>query len=352
MKSSLKDVAQLANVSIATASLALNGKPVNEVTRESVLRAAKKLNYVAMSAGRSLKSGKSFVIGIFIFNSHRYENLMEVCSYYYKLLLGVFSESDLHDYSVMVENVYWEGGKGDQLLFRKISSGAIDGVIIIPQFSYPYTFLSYLHSLDFPYVICNPVEDIPPSHVVALDNESGASMAAEYLITRGRRKIGMVTGPVNHNEAVLRINGYNRALEKHRIGIRPEWTIEADFTISGGYKAGKQLFTGTKEYPDGILCGNDYTAAGLMRVVHERGLRIPDDIAVIGFDNNEVCIAVYPALTTIENPTYEIGVRSARRLVEVIEKRSLNDGNRGEGAEDSALAPVILEPKLIVRESV
>lgn len=340
MRVSLKDVAKLANVSVATASLALNNKPVNETTRSRVITAAEKLNYVATSSGRRLQAGKSFVVGIFVLDSKAHRNFVEECAYYYDLIRGVVSESTPRGYSVMFEDAYWDDRAAEQMLFRKVSGGEVDGAIIIPQFSFPYDFLDYLESVSFPFVLCNPVEGIAERNCVEVENRKGAYAVGRYLLAAGYTHLALVNGPARHYEAQLRAAGFEEALREASVSVRDEWWVESDFTMTGGYQTFRRLLETGEDHPNALFCANDYMAAGAMRAIRERGLRVPDDIAVAGFDNSEISRAVYPQLTTVDNPTDEVGRQAARRVFDLI-------------AEPGADLPrVTLPARIVERESV
>ncbi len=339
MPATLKDVAKLAKVSVATASLALKNKPVSAKARAAVFEAAKKLNYVAGSAGLSLKSGKSFSVGLYILNSRTNRDLTNECSYFYAMLKGVLEETAHRNYSFNFEIGYWEDIEKNNFILDKAYSRSIDGAIIVPQYSFHYSFLKALEDLSFPYVICNPMVNIDPAKTVTVNNYQGAFLAVRFLAERGKRRIAVINGPKNHYDAMERAKGFNEAVVRLGLTIVPEYIAYGDFTIAGGYGAAVSMLDSAKDHPDGIFCANDYMAAGAIRALNERGLKVPGDVSIVGFDDTDISKGLSPSLTTVKNPTFETGKKAAERLFCLIEN------------PDAAYEPIVLEPQIVERES-
>lgn len=339
MTPTLKDVAKLAKVSTATASLALNGKPVNEETKKRVLEAAKKLNYVTSRVGKSLISGKSHTIGLYILNSRTNNVLTEECSFFYSLLRGVLSVTTKYGYLFNFEVGFWEDLKSNNFILEKVYSRSVDGAILIPQYVYHYGFLETLEEKGFPFVVYNPVVQLNPAKSIVIDNYKGACKAAEYLIKNGFKRIGFINGPKNHFDAVNREKGFIDTLIKYGVKIYKEYMINSTFTINGGYDSMKHIINNCANLPDAIFCCNDYMAAGAIRALDQLGYKVPEDISVIGFDDTDIARGLSPALTTLKNPMFEVGKYAAERLFELIEEK------------DDKLDPIVLTPELIVRDS-
>ena len=338
-KVKLEDVAQLANVSPATASLALAGKTVvKEETRKRVVQAAEKLGYVGSSIAASLKSGKTNTVALFILNLRQNQSLTESTSYFWEILRGILDVTDEYSYSFTYHVFYWEDPKSMQYLNHRINNSSVDGYIIFPTYMFHYSFLNELIGTEKPFVICNPVVNVEPENTVIIDNYIGGIKATEHLITRGYKKLALINGPENHFDAVNRLRGFRDVLSQNDKRIISEYIIYSDFTINGGYQTTKQFLPGLTDYPDAIFYANDYMASGGMRAIHELGLKIPDDIGVIGYDGLEIGEVVSPPLTTIDTNTYRVGVSTARRLFSLI--------NGEEHTE-----PAVLEPELVIRDS-
>ncbi|CEP69529.1 Transcription regulator HTH, LacI [Moorella glycerini] len=338
MKTTLKDVAALAGVSLATASLALNnGKGVSAETRERVLAAARKLNYVQSTIGRNLITGRSYTVGLYILNASNNPDLTGECSYFYPLLRGVWSEAEKEGYSLNFAVKLWEEIEQSNFIVQKALDQSIDGMIIIPQYNYHYSFLQELERLGFPYVIINPMICLDRGKSIALDNYLGAALATQYLIDQGFTRLGFINGPPNHHDAIIREKGFIETAARAGIKVDRDLIEYGDFTTRSGYQAMNRILT-RGVVPEGLFCANDYMASGAMHALYDHGYLVPRDVAIIGYDDTDVASSVYPQLTTVRNPTYEIGKAAMQRLLSYI---------KGE----TSLQEIIFKPELIIRES-
>lgn len=338
MTATLKDVAALANVSRATASLALNGKEVNEDTRQKVLKAAKKLNYYKSSVARNLITGKSNTIGLYILNSDESPNLTEECSYFYLLIKGIIGEIENHGYTFNFEEGRWKDVLEKDFLVEKAYSRSIDGMIIIPQYVYQYNFVTELDKVKFPYVIVNPSLPVNGRNSVVVNNYQGSALAVEYFNSIGIKNIGFINGPKNHYDAVVREKSFIENILLYGMSLHNGHVYYGDFTIEGGYRAACEMIS-RGPVPQAIFCSNDYMAAGAMSALREKGLEIPKDVSVIGFDDIDVSRAVYPKLTTLNYSIFEVGKSAATRLLQLIKGEEIpND-------------PLVIETKMVIRDS-
>lgn len=339
MSATLQDVANLANVSVATASLALNGKTVKAQTRIKVLEAAQKLNYVANSIGKNLISGKTNTVGLYIFNTKDETGLTEECSYFYNILRGVLHVTEKYGYSFHFDIGYWEDSGSNTQFNQKVYSHSFDGVIVMPYYVHHYFFMDTLEKLHFPYVIYNPNIHVDPAKCIIVDNYAGAQKATDYLIDIGFTRIGFINGPENHFDAINRGRGFYNALIKRGLQVYNEDIVNSDFTIQGGYLAMQQIINNHPTLPEALFCANDYMAAGAMKALYQMGYQVPRDISIIGYDDTDIARGIFPALTTIQNPTFQMGQLAAERLFDIILGRN------------SPQESIILKPELIVRES-
>lgn len=313
----LKDVAQMAGVSVATASLALNGKGVNEKTRERVLECARKLHYVPNRGGRTLITGKSNTILMVIINSTRYPNLIEKSTFFYHFMQEILHVANLHNYNFHLAVVEWENPLLLEFFRRKVQDKSNDGMIIIPQYRREYSFLSDLR--DFPTVMLNPWQECGGIPSVLVNHGLGAKSVALHLIENGYREIAVIHGPNDHHDGFCRKTAFLDTLARAGISIPEEFQFESDFTTQSGYEGAKQILSGPT-IPDVIFCANDYVAAGAMRFLHEQGLRIPQDIALVGYDNTDVAEALHPRLTTVGGVLKEVGRALGTLLFDVMGK--------------------------------
>jgi len=344
MPATLKDVAALARVSLTTASHALNGKTVNEETRKRVLDAAKKLRYHTSSIGRNLIKNSSNTIGMLIINSKQSRDMTEAISYYYGMIKGVLAGIQQHGYVFNFEVVYWEDIENSDYMEKKVYGRSLDGMILIPQFMHYYSFLSTLDEEQFPYVIINPSIGIKAQSRVVVDNYKGGYLAAEHLLQSGHEKLAFINGPGNHYDAHQREKGFLSGLLERGVKYDRKNVIYSDFTNEGGYEAMKQILANCRgDLPTAVFCANDYMASGAMAAIYDAGLKVPEDISIVGYDDIDVARAIYPKLTTIKSPVKDIGFQAAERVLRLIEKKE-----KGNGLEYNE---VVFEPTLIIRGS-
>ncbi|MCF7942949.1 MAG: LacI family transcriptional regulator [Spirochaetia bacterium] len=330
--STIKDVARLAGVSTATVSLALNGKPVNEATRRLVKSCAKKLNYVPNRSGRTLITGKSSTILLVILNSVKYTNLVADTTFFYNYIEGLLEIATEHGYSLTFDVKNWEDDDLDEYFHRKIQGKGIDGIIIIPQFMRPYSFLEVLG--DFPVVFLNSYLKGERISSLYVDNYWGGRLVAQYFQRCGFRKIGFINGPEEHYDASERKRGFFDVLgTSHNI-------IEAfgDWSARSGYEAAGRILSQRKV--DALFCGNDFMASGVMRYLYTHLLEIPGDVSIIGYDNTSLSSSLYPRLSTVDGQLREIGKGLGYLLFSLLNSNSIS----------VAQFPVI-KPKLVIRES-
>jgi DNA-binding LacI/PurR family transcriptional regulator len=343
MPSSLKDVAALAGVSITTASRALNGKGVNVHTRERILEAVKKLKYHPSAIGKNLINNKSNTIGMYILNTRKSRDMTEEISYYYAMIKGALSCIQKYDYVFNFEVLDWEDLDKHNVFAKKIYGRTIDGLILVPQFMYHYSFLNLLEEEQFPFVIIDPKVGIKPENSVSVDNYRGGCLAADHLLSLGHSRIAFINGPETHVDSQTREKGFLSRLLGSSIRFDRSEIIYSDFTNEGGYDAAKRILSDSGRIPTAIFCANDYMASGALAAISSLGLRIPDDISLMGYDDTDIARCIYPKLTTIRTSVKDIGFLAAERVLHLIAS------NKKQTAE--AYPEIMLEPTLIVRDS-
>ncbi len=322
MSSTLKDVAALAGVSLTTASNAINEKPVNANTKERVLDAAKKLKYHTSSIGRNLIKNKSNAIGMIILNSKKSKDITEEISYYYAMIKGALASIQQHDYVFNFEVMYWEDIEYTEYFPRKVFSKTIDGMILVPQFMYNYSFLPLLEEEHFPYVIINPSVNIRPECRAVIDNFQGGYLAADHLLNLGHKRILFINGPADHKDSYEREKGFLARLLESGIPYDKCNILYSDFTNNGGYTLMKKILEEKGRTFSAVFCANDYMASGAMNAIFEAGFRIPEDFSVIGFDDTDIAKCIYPGLTTVKSPVKELGFKAAERIFELMSDKN------------------------------
>jgi DNA-binding LacI/PurR family transcriptional regulator len=330
----LKEVADLAGVSVATASTALNRGPVKESTRKRVLDCAKQLNYVPNRIGRTLNTGKSNTIALLMMTCAEYADIVHKTSLFYYLQQGVLSVVDGADYSLRLEVKAHEDPGLLDYFEQIIGDKTLDGIIIVPQYRRDYPFLYPLKKHGFPYIMMRPACFGRDVNHLDLENYHGGQLVAQLFAGKGCSRVAMINGPETHVDAIERERGFFEGLVA--AAIKKVTKRYGDFTVPSGSIAMESIM---KEFtPDAIFCANDYMAAGAMKVLRAHGLKIPDEVAVVGYDNTDLCLALDPTLTTIDYQAEEVGRCLAAGLLDLV------------GGKTTSLA-MSIQPLLVPRES-
>lgn len=326
------DIAKEANVSPATVSRVLNRQGnVRTETAQKVLRIAKAKKYSPNVMARSLRTKRSNLIGLIIPDI---ENPI-----YPAPVRGIQDVANRKDYSVIIHSTDGDERKEIETI-RRLSAAGVDGLII--NISESCTLLveeiSKLRKSSLPVVALGSRHPKLEIDCVSVDNEKGAYLAVEHLLKLGHRKIAVVLGPKDNLSSKERFAGYKKAMDDYCAPIAEEWIYEGSFKLGSGYQAAKKLLA-EKKGIEAIFCVNDVMALGAMNAIQEEGLKIPEDIAVVGFDDIELAALSKPSLSTVAQPKYESGKIAAELLFKQIE------GAQSPGKYYS------IEPNLVVRQS-
>jgi LacI family transcriptional regulator len=329
-KMTIRDIASLAGVSIATVSRVLNGRPdVSPETRETVLQLVREHNFSFNRSARSLASGRTGLIGL---------TTPLVHAEYFALLMSGAAEAlyerDLR--SVMCPTLH-EHDREVSLLDR-LMHGTTDGAILLLP-SESSEELAALQDRDFPFVVLDPREPLDDRiPVVSAAHWSGARSAVDHLTGLGHRRVAAITGPSSWLASIDRLDGYHAALAARGILAPAEYIRESDFQLEGGHLATQQLLD-LPEPPTAIFAFNDNMAIGAMRAAQDRGLVIPRDLSVVGFDDSWGATIVSPPLTTVSQPLQEMGRVAVSLLIRLLEGRRVQT------------LRIELSTKLVVRQS-
>ena len=302
------DVAREAGVSYTTVSRVVNGKAnVKPETRERVLMAMTRLGYVADQRARSLAGGRSQVIGLLVHDLGT--------SYIGEVIRGIDAELAPVQYDLLLYTTHRRKTRESAYVVA-LTRGLADGLLLVLPRD-PGAYLQTLRQHHFPHVLIDHrgVDEVTPA--VAAANRQGAYRATEYLIELGHRRIGFITGAIDQMCAQDRLEGYRSALVDHGLTYASELVYEGNFLQPLGYAGARALL----ELPDpltAIFASNDVSAFGVMEAVWEQGLRIPDDVSVVGFDDIPQAAHVHPPLTTVRQPLEEMGRTATRMLLEYI----------------------------------
>lgn len=312
----LEEIARLAGVSRSTVSRVVNGDHrVSSAVRLRVEAVVRAHDYHPNAAGRSLASRRTRIIGLLIPNA---VNSLFRDPFFPLLIQGAVEACNEADYNLtMLMETSEQGIASDRVYQRVIRGRHVDGVVIASSVIED-PIIARLEADDFPFVLVgrHPRHEV---NFVDADNQSGARMAVAHLLEHGSERVAMITGPANMIASIDRHAGYVAALQEAGRLPEPEWTRYSDFTWRGGYHATKQLLACTSPRPDAIFVASDAMAAGVLQALYDGGLRVPDDIVVMGFDGLEETRVSLPVLSSVVQPVAEEGRCAVRILLELID---------------------------------
>ena len=309
----LDEIARRAGVSRSTVSRVINDHPnVSEEVRNRVKEIIEETGYQPNLAARSLASQKSKVIGLVI---PRQIQTLFTDPYFPLLTLGITQACNHFDYTLSL--FLLETIDDERKLFPRISrSGLLDGVIVQSTREGDIA-IPLLVENQVPFVVIGRPFDTPEASYVDVNNPKAAFMAVEHLIKLGRKRIAAITGPLSHNVGRDRQAGYQQALKRYGLPLDDDLLVEGDFTEQSGYKAAQTLLAMNF---DAVFVASDSMAIGALRKFREAGTHIPDEIAVVGFDDLPIAASATPSLTTVHQPIRRSGFKAVELLIEIIEQ--------------------------------
>jgi LacI family transcriptional regulator len=315
----IKDVAATAQVSIKTVSRVLNHEPsVAEATRQRVLSAVDLLGYVPNLSARRLKSGKSESLALI---------LPRVTSPYASQLLScVLAEARRHGYTLLVLEHSVDKAEGLEFVRRTLLHRQADGLLIAPPGADNAQLTEYVRTHDVPVVYITPRSLKQGYTCVEATDRIGALEATRYLLQLGHRRIAHVTGMMSQRFAQERLDGYLEALNEAAVPIDMNLIREGNNSVESGHEAACSLLD-SAEPPTAFFAANDEMALGVMMLTWQRGLHIPNDVSIVGFDDIPLAQQVFPALTTVLQPIDEMARVAVSKLVDLIEGRNLEPVN-------------------------
>lgn len=312
----LEEIARLAGVSRSTVSRVVNGDArVSAAARQRVGEVIRVHNYHPNAAARSLASRRSRILGLLI--PHAVGVLFRD-PFFPILIQGVVEACNETDYNLtMLMETADERITSHRVYERIIRGRHVDGVVIASSVVED-PIVSRLQQDRFPFVLVGR----HPRHEVSfvdVDNRGGAREAVNHLIHHGRRRIAMITGPMNMIASIDRYGGYVTALQEAGRFPDPAYLVNSDFTRRGGYRAMQELLSGRAEQPDAVFVASDAMASGALQALRDAGLDVPGDVAVMGFDGLEDTLVSRSILSTIVQPTIDEGRIAVQTLLELIE---------------------------------
>ena len=327
------DIAEKLKISPATVSRGLQDHPaISKKTKKKIIELAEKIGYRSNHFARNLRNQKTQTIGVIVprLNSHFMSSVIS----------GVEHIANKEGYNLIISQSSESSAK-ETSNARTFFNSRVDGLLV--SLAYDTKELSHFDSFfkkSIPVIFFDRVMEHENSTSILIDNRKAAYEATKHLIEQGCRKIVHITAPLLQNVYVDRMKGYKQALAEHKIKFRDEDIIIGNLSQEAGVNAAETILK-MKKTPDGVFVANDNCAVGCMLAFKQKGYRIPEDIAIVGFNNDPVSLVIEPHLTTINYSGYEMGEVAARHLISHLKGTSpIHSTNT-----------IILRSELIVRES-
>ena len=307
MAVTIKDVAREAKVSVATVSRALNGSAsVTEATRRRVLGVAARLRYVPHGAARSLVTRRTQTIGALL------PDLFG--EFFSELIRGIDLAARARGLHLLVSSSHGDAAEAAAAL--RAMQGRVDGLLIMS----PHVDAGFLRehlSSTLPAVLMNTAVEGAACSTLNIDNYGGAFAMTQHLLARGHRRLAFIAGPGGNFDASERLKGFNDALAEAGGKLQAQ-ILDGDFSEESGYRAGRRMLA-TAKRPDAVFAANDMMAVGCLFALTEAGLRVPDDIALAGFDDIPIARFVTPPLSTVRVSIADLGQGALEQLVAQME---------------------------------
>jgi DNA-binding LacI/PurR family transcriptional regulator len=327
----IKDIAQKLNISLSTVSRALrNTNDINADTKKAVLELAEKLNYQPNRLAISLRQKQTHTIGVIVPN----------LDYVLSLMVRGIDEVALEaGYTVMVCQSNESFGR-EILNTSRLLNSLVDGFIIsVSSETKTFEHFKKIQERQIPMVVFDRVTPDLVAPSVRLDNEMGGLIATEHLLEQGYKRIAILAGPKNLGISNNRMEGYLNALKKYKIKKDDDLIIHCDFNQDYAYYATQELLN-QKKRPDAIFAISDRMAIGAMLAIKKKGLRMPENIGLVGFNNEPVVALVTPQISSVDMSSFELGNAAAKLFIQTMHNN-----------EDMSKEEIILKPKLYIRES-
>ncbi|MBN1317770.1 MAG: LacI family DNA-binding transcriptional regulator [Anaerolineales bacterium] len=336
-KITIRDVAAVAGVSHQTVSRVLNYKPdVSQETRQHVLQVIEELEYQPSAIARSLAQQRSYTLGVVT------AGLCYIGPS--RTLNGITEQAEHNGYALLLKELPKFGSNDLQPIIKSLFAHRIDGIIwAVPEVGDNRAWFEARHaelSVPMIFTTMQSRENLPS---VAIDNYAGGRMATEHLMRQGRRRIGHIAGPLDWWEARQRKAAWRDSLRSANLPDGDDHVQEGNWSSAGGYEAFDRLL---EKYPDmdAVFVANDQMALSVLQIACMKGIRIPDDLAVVGFDGLPESLHYWPPLTTVYQDQAQLGRIAVQQLVQMIEVGQ-------DSTVNAKPKPIMMQPELIVRAS-
>jgi LacI family transcriptional regulator len=307
MSATIRDVAREAGVSVSTVSRVLNDSgPVKPATRQRIRDVAQRLRFTPNTTARSLSMRRTSTLGVLLPDVYG--------EFFSEVIRGIDQTAQQHGFHVLISGAHNEPAEVDAAV--RAMRGRVDGLLLMAAELDPDVLA---HNLPdrVPAVLINARHDTTQFDTINIDNFGGAVVMTQHLLRLGHREIRMVGGPARNRDAAERERGFRYALQQAGITPRAEWVLAGNFTEASGYSAVETLLS-EETPPTAIFAANDSMAVGALSAARNRGLRVPEDVAVVGFDDIPIAEFVNPPITTVRVAIAKLGSCAAERLVQCI----------------------------------
>ncbi|MGX1930609.1 LacI family DNA-binding transcriptional regulator [Flagellimonas sp. 2504JD4-2] len=330
-KVTIKDIANELGITPSAVSKALNNHPRMSVeTKTSVLEVAKKLNYQPNLLASALRKGKSNLVGIIVPRAHS--------NFFSSVVENIEETLSDHGYNVIItqsnESYQKECKNIDALLHIQV-----DGIIAsLANETADLRYFDKIVSNGIPLVMFDRSEDVLKADYIGINDYGGSKLVVDHLVEQGCKRIAHIAGFANTRIYKNRIEGYRDALAEHGLPLDADLLVESKLTINDG-RCIMENFLNMAERPDAVYAAGDYAALGAMKTLIEQGIKIPDEMALVGFSNEPFTSLVAPSITTIDQHSAQIGKLAATAFLKQV------------AGEPTDLEKIILEPELLIRAS-
>ena len=303
-RTDIRTIALAARVSIATVSRTMNNIPtVSPKLAARVWSVIDELNYVPNTQARALVSGRSKLLGLLI---------SDITNPFFPELIQGFEDIAVeHGYEILIGSTNHDPKRMAQCIRRMLERN-VEGVAMM-TFGVEQPLLDQLAHRNVPLVFVDVGPDRPGVSLLKVDYLQGIRQGVQHLFERGHRKIAFVTGPLELHSAQSRVAAFKTSIEECGLKLKPEWIVEGDHTLEGGTAALDELLR-LKSRPTAAMCSNDMTAIGAMHALYRKGLRVPDDFSVVGFDDIQIATVTIPPLTTIQMSRFALAKAAVTAL--------------------------------------
>lgn len=330
----IKDIAQKLNISTATVSRALrDSKEISKETKKAVLSLAKEMDYHPNLLARGLINRKSKILGVIVPTINR--------QFWSNAISGIENIAFEDDYKVMIFQSS-ESFQKEVEIVETLANSRVDGILIaFSKETQDFDHIKQIQERGIPLVLFERASDVPNISKVITDDLLGGKIITRHLIESGKKRIAYIGGPLSLKVCRDRFLGYKTAMEEAGLKILPEHIIQTEeFTFQSAREELKKIWS-LNQKPDAIVCFADILAIGIIDACKEMGVKVPDELAVTGFGNDDTGQFISPKLTTMAQPSFEMGQLAARLILEEIDSDDKHELKKIE----------IIKPSLIERES-